>query len=108
MQYQGVWYEIAKFPTPAEKDGKCGSAEYKVEGDIVKLKNTHVINDVQTYIEGTAKLADDANKAAKLVVTFKFGGKSTFIFVLFSSPKNVRCSLLCHHLYKIVFLTGFN
>lgn len=82
LQYQGLWYEIAKIPTPAEKDGKCGTAEYKLEGDIVKLKNTHVVNGVQTYIEGTAKPAADANNAAKLVVTFKFGGKSYFVCVL--------------------------
>ncbi|KAI5642833.1 lipocalin / cytosolic fatty-acid binding protein family domain-containing protein [Phthorimaea operculella] len=71
--YQGVWYEISKIPTEFEKSGACGQAEYKLEGDVVKVKNSHVVDGVQQYIEGTAKLADDANKAAKLEVTFKFG-----------------------------------
>ncbi|XP_049878231.1 insecticyanin-B-like [Pectinophora gossypiella] len=71
--YAGTWYEISKYPAEAEKNGKCGSAEYKVEGDVIKVKNTHVVNGVQAFIEGTAKLAADANKAAKLQVSFKFG-----------------------------------
>ncbi|KAI8424829.1 hypothetical protein MSG28_006757 [Choristoneura fumiferana] len=71
--YQGTWYEISKFPYASEKNGKCASAEYKLEGDVMKVKNTHVVNGVQTYIEGTAKLAADANKAGKLVVSLKFG-----------------------------------
>ncbi|NP_001036872.1 Bombyrin precursor [Bombyx mori] len=71
--YQGIWYEISKFPNESEKNGKCSSAEYKLEGDVVKVKNVHIIDGVKKYIEGTAKLTDDANKAAKLTVTFKFG-----------------------------------
>lgn len=71
--YQGVWYEISKFENPNEKNGKCAQAEYKLDGDVVKLKNTHVVDGVQYSIEGTAKLADDANNAAKLLVTLNFG-----------------------------------
>ncbi|KAJ0173508.1 hypothetical protein K1T71_010657 [Dendrolimus kikuchii] len=71
--YQGVWYEISKFPTEAEKNGKCGSAEYTLDGDVVKVKNTHVVDGVQTFIEGTARFSDDAKDSAKLIVTFKFG-----------------------------------
>ncbi|KOB68098.1 Bombyrin [Operophtera brumata] len=50
--YQGLWYEIQKFPNAAEKGGKCGTAEYKLEGDVVKVKNSHVI-------EGTKAIAVD-------------------------------------------------
>ncbi|CAB3249408.1 unnamed protein product [Arctia plantaginis] len=72
--YQGVWYEISKIPIESEGPGKCGQAEYKLEGDVVKVKNSQVINSVQTYIEGTARFADDANNAAKFIVSFTFGG----------------------------------
>ncbi|CAG9789458.1 unnamed protein product [Diatraea saccharalis] len=71
--YQGVWYEISKYDTANEQGGKCAQAEYKLEGDVVKLKNTHIVNGVQTSIEGTAKLADDAKNSAKLLVTLNFG-----------------------------------
>ncbi|XP_075982767.1 bilin-binding protein-like [Anticarsia gemmatalis] len=71
--YQGVWYEISKIPIASEGKGQCAQAEYTLDGDVVKVKNTHVINSVQTFIEGTAKFAEDANNAAKLVVSFKFG-----------------------------------
>lgn len=82
-QYQGLWYEIQKFPTAAEKGGKCGSAEYKLEGDIVKVKNSHVIDGTQAVIEGTAKFADDAKNAAKLIVSLFFGGE----FVIMSRQR---------------------
>ncbi|KAG6455297.1 hypothetical protein O3G_MSEX009120 [Manduca sexta] len=71
--YQGVWYEISKLPTNAETGGKCAAAEYTLDGDVVKLKNTHVVDGVQKYLDGTAKLAADANNSGKVVVTFKFG-----------------------------------
>ncbi|XP_063831205.1 bilin-binding protein-like [Ostrinia nubilalis] len=74
--YQGTWYEISKFETPAEKGGKCGKAEYTVDGETVKVKNSHVINGVLAVIEGTAKFADDAKGTAKLLVTLNFGEKS--------------------------------
>ncbi|KAF9407327.1 hypothetical protein HW555_012607 [Spodoptera exigua] len=71
--YQGVWYEISKLPIASEGKGACSQAEYTVDGDIVKVKNSHVIEGEQKFIEGTAKFADDANNAAKFVVSFKFG-----------------------------------
>lgn len=75
LQYQGTWYEISKFETPAEKGGKCGKAEYTVDGEIVKVKNSHIVNGVLSSIEGTAKFADDAKGSAKLLVTLNFGGE---------------------------------
>ncbi|CAG9128295.1 unnamed protein product [Plutella xylostella] len=71
--YVGTWYEISKFATPDEKNGKCAAAEYNLDGEAVKVKNTHVVDGVQVYIEGSAKLAPDANKAAKLLVTLNVG-----------------------------------
>ncbi|XP_013192118.2 bilin-binding protein [Amyelois transitella] len=71
--YQGIWYEISKTPNLAEEGGKCAQAEYKLEGETVKVKNSHVVDGVQKYVEGTAKFAADANKSAKLLVTLKIG-----------------------------------
>lgn len=76
LQYQGVWYEISKLPIASEGRGACSQAEYTVDGDIVKVKNSHVLDGELKFIEGTARFADDANNAAKFVVSFKFGGKN--------------------------------
>lgn len=70
---------MSKIPIESQGKGQCAQAEYTLDGDVIKVKNTHVINSVQTYIEGTAKLAADANKAAKFVVSFKFGGEYIFM-----------------------------
>ncbi|XP_053614021.1 bilin-binding protein-like [Plodia interpunctella] len=74
--YVGTWYEVSKTPNLNEQGGKCGQAEYKQEGETVKVKNSHVVDGVQKYVEGTAKLATDANKSAKLVVSLKVGDQS--------------------------------
>lgn len=71
--YQGTWYEIQKTPNEAEKNGKCASAEYVLDGDIVKVTNRHVVGSVQATVTGTAKFAEDANNAGKLLVALKFG-----------------------------------
>ncbi|XP_063538988.1 bilin-binding protein-like [Cydia strobilella] len=89
--YQGTWYEISKYPNSAEKNGKCASAEYKLDGELMKVKNVHVVDGVQTYIEGTAKLAADANKAGKLVVSLKFGD------VTKDSPLNILATDYTHY-----------
>ncbi|KAJ2953456.1 hypothetical protein O0L34_g1050 [Tuta absoluta] len=95
--YQGVWYEISKIPTEFEKNGNCGQTEYKLEGDVINVKNSHVVDGVQQYIEGTAKLADDANKAAKLVVSFKFGDveSKSFLKVLKTDYENYAIAYNC-------------
>ncbi|GBP17942.1 Bilin-binding protein [Eumeta japonica] len=97
--YQGTWYEVSKFPYDAEKNGKCASAEYKLEGDVVKVKNIHVVDQVQTYIEGTAKLASDANGAAKLVVSLKFGDvtKDSSLMVLATDYNNYAIAYNCRY-----------
>ncbi|XP_063367715.1 bilin-binding protein-like [Cydia amplana] len=87
--YQGTWYAISKYPE--EKNGKCDSTEYKLDGDVLKVKDIHVMDGVQTYIEGTAKLAPDANKAGKLVVSLKFGD------VTRDSPLNILATDYTHY-----------
>ncbi|XP_050354413.1 bilin-binding protein-like [Nymphalis io] len=71
----GVWYEVAKYPHGNEKKVKCGSAEYKLEGDVIKVKNTYIKNNKLKVIQGTAKLATDAGTTGKLVHSMPFGAK---------------------------------
>ena len=39
-RYAGKWYEIASFPAWFQRDCYCTTAEYKVEGDYVRVKNS--------------------------------------------------------------------
>ncbi|XP_059048626.1 bilin-binding protein-like [Achroia grisella] len=89
--YQGVWYEISKTPNDAEKNGKCGQAEYKLDGEVVKVKNSHVVDGVQKYVEGIAKFAEDANKSAKLLVTLTYGAVNR------ESPLNIIATDYQHY-----------
>lgn len=73
-------------PAANEENGKCATAEYKLDGDIVKVKNTHVIDGVQKFIEGTAKFADDANGTGKVIVSFSFGGNFFFYVMGLATP----------------------
>lgn len=95
--FQGTWYEVSKYPYDAEKKGKCATAEYKLEDKVLKVKNTHVVDSVQTYIEGTVKLADDANNAAKLVVTLKYGEvtKDSPLMILATDYSNYAIAYNC-------------
>ncbi|XP_047033616.1 bilin-binding protein-like [Helicoverpa zea] len=93
--YQGVWYEISKLPIASEGKGKCGQAEYTLNGDEVKVKNSHVLDGEQKFIEGTAKFAADANNAAKLLVSFKFGE--------FVSESGLQILTTDYHSYSIAY-----
>nr|AMQ22734.1 biliverdin binding protein-1 [Antheraea assamensis] len=97
--YQGVWYEISKLPAANEANGNCGTAEYKVDGDVIKVKNTHVVDGVQKFIEGTAKFADDANGSGKVVVSFSFGEISTktTLLILATDYTNYAVSYTCKY-----------
>lgn len=75
FQYgQGIWYEVARYPNAGVDVGECGSAEYKLEGDEIKVKNFHVVNKKAVYVEGVAKLAPDAGKAGKVAHSLHHGG----------------------------------
>ncbi|KAM3960531.1 bilin-binding protein [Aphomia sociella] len=97
--YQGVWYEISKTPNDAEKNGKCAQAEYTVNGDVVKVKNTHIVEGVQKFVEGTAKLAEDANKSAKLLVTLNFGtvSRESPLSVIATDYQNYAIAYTCKY-----------
>ncbi|CAH0728581.1 unnamed protein product, partial [Brenthis ino] len=70
---QGIWYEVARYSNSGENIGECGSAEYKLDGNEIKVKNFHAINKKATYVEGVAKLAADAGKSGKVDLNLPHG-----------------------------------
>ncbi|XP_072929714.1 bilin-binding protein-like [Epargyreus clarus] len=97
--YTGSWYEISKYPYDSEKNGKCTTAEYTADGEGLKLKNIHIVDGVQTYIEGTVKLQPDANNTAKLAVTLKFGdvSKESALTILSTDYDNYAIAYNCKY-----------
>nr|XP_026494390.1 bilin-binding protein-like [Vanessa tameamea] len=75
----GVWYEVARYPHGTDKKAKCGSAEYKLEGDVIKVKNTYIRNNKLKVIEGSAKLATDAGTTGKLIHSLPYGAKGAMV-----------------------------
>lgn len=72
LQYQGVWYEVAKLPNWFQK--KCEknvTAEYRLkkEGNISVINRCIEKDGKINKVEGVAKIAD-ANTNAKLKVSF--------------------------------------
>ncbi|XP_050354499.1 bilin-binding protein-like isoform X3 [Nymphalis io] len=74
---EGAWYEIARYFGDFVKDGKCGTLQYKQDGDVKKFKYTFVNNNKLMTIEGTAKLADDTGTTGKLIHTLPYGVNGT-------------------------------
>lgn len=88
FQYQGAWYEIARYPNAGEEGarGKCTVAEYTVFGDSGKVRNTHVVDGVQSYIDGDLTLVGPA----RVRLTYTFGGNkymNIFVFISISCVK---------------------
>ena len=72
-RYMGLWYEIARYPTPFDEDGVATTAEYTLNEDgTVSLVNSSLVGDLDgppTSIEGVARVVDPETNA-KLAVTF--------------------------------------
>ena len=72
-RYVGLWYEIARYPTPFDEDGVAVTAEYTLNKDgTVGILNSALVGSFDgdpTSIEGTAQVVDEETNA-KLVVTF--------------------------------------
>lgn len=72
-RYVGLWYEIARYPTPFDEEGVAVTAEYTLNEDgTVSLINSALVDDFDgspTSIEGVARVVDEETNA-KLAVTF--------------------------------------
>ena len=72
-QYQGTWYEIARFPNTFEKGLTCVTAQYTIKenGKITVLNEGHKLEDLSKIkkSEGTAWVPD-INDPGKIKVSF--------------------------------------
>ncbi|KPI92171.1 PREDICTED: insecticyanin-B-like [Papilio xuthus] len=98
--YQGTWYEVAKFPNTGEdgKKGKCTTAEYTIDGDKGKVKNSQVVDGVKSYVDGDIALI----APGKVRITYKFEEftKNSVLTVLDTDYKNYAIGYSCKFLDK--------
>ncbi|XP_068619355.1 insecticyanin-B-like [Battus philenor] len=95
--FSGKWYEIAKFPNAGEEGsrGLCTTAEYLVNELRGKVKNTHVVDGIKTYIEGDLTLI----APAKIMLTYTFGGqaKNSYLYILDTDYYNYSIGYSCKY-----------
>ena len=77
-QYLGQWYDISSYPTRFQL-GTCGNAYYSLNGGVVDVYNTEVINQSLSTINGVASVASTDN-SAKLIVSFPIAGTNRKFF----------------------------
>lgn len=71
QRYMGTWYEIAAFPNYFQKGCRCTTANYKLEGSVVRLLNRCIKNDDATFSTATGKAwRPDAAYPGRLKVQF--------------------------------------
>ncbi|CAH2044975.1 unnamed protein product, partial [Iphiclides podalirius] len=95
--YQGKWYEIAKFPNAGEEQdrGKCTTAEYTVDGDKGSAKNSHLINNVNYYINAELTLVGPAQ--VRLNYTFDGKTKFSYLTILDTDYKSYSIGYSCKY-----------
>ncbi|XP_068619407.1 uncharacterized protein [Battus philenor] len=76
--YLGQWYDIESYPTEFQ-GGTCSNAYYELNGNVVDVLNTQVVQERLETIRGTATLTSDPNDSAKIVVTFPVAGTNLTI-----------------------------
>ncbi|KPI92169.1 Bilin-binding protein [Papilio xuthus] len=95
--YQGSWYEIARYPNAGEEGtrGKCTVAAYTVFGDSGKVRNSHVVDGIQSFIDGDLDLVGPA----QVRLTYTFGGKSkySYLTVLDTDYQNYAIGYSCKY-----------
>ncbi|XP_045453209.1 bilin-binding protein-like [Melitaea cinxia] len=98
---QGRWYETARYPNYAEKKGKCGYAEYVLDGDVIKVKNVHVVDNKLSFVEGTAKFAEGADRTGRLLFTLPYGpsgaGVQNVLNILATDYDNYAIGYFCKY-----------
>ncbi|XP_013135669.1 PREDICTED: bilin-binding protein-like [Papilio polytes] len=95
--YGGTWYEMAKYPNAGEEGarGKCTMAEYTINGEKGKVRNSHVIDAVRHYISGDLTLV----APAKVMLTYTFGGqsKNSYLTILDTDYKSYSIGYSCKY-----------
>lgn len=54
-RYMGTWYEIAAYPNRFERDCQCSMAEYRLDGDVVRVTNSCLRGSSQRLSQVTGK-----------------------------------------------------
>ncbi|KPJ13950.1 Apolipoprotein D [Papilio machaon] len=72
-QYLGLWHDISSYPT-AFQFGTCSNAFYTLNGGVVDVFNTQVVNQTLDTIRGVATLVPDPQNSAKIIVSFPIAG----------------------------------
>ncbi|XP_014355661.2 bilin-binding protein-like [Papilio machaon] len=96
--YQGTWYEIARYPNAGEEGarGKCTIAEYLIHGyGTGRVKNSHVIDGVRSFIEGDLTLVGPAR--IRLTYTFDGLSKDSYLTVLDTDYTNYAIGYSCKY-----------
>ncbi|KPI92170.1 PREDICTED: insecticyanin-B-like [Papilio xuthus] len=96
--YQGTWYEMARYPHAGEEGvkGKCTLIEYYMFGNNSgRVKKSHVVDNIQKYVEGNLMLAGPAT----MMTTLTFGGvsKNAYITVLDTDYSNYAIAYSCRY-----------
>jgi len=72
-RYAGLWYEIARYPTPFDEDAVAVTAEYTRNQDgtigVLNKGRAGTLDGPETSIQGVARVVDPATNA-KLAVSF--------------------------------------
>jgi lipocalin len=81
-RYIGIWYEIARFPHPFEKDLEYVTATYNIlNDDQIEVINSGVKRGEKKNIKGVAYIPDK-NCTGKLLVSFFWIIKSQYNIIL--------------------------
>ncbi|XP_013135715.1 PREDICTED: uncharacterized protein LOC106101136 [Papilio polytes] len=99
--YLGLWYDIESYPSLFQ-GGSCSNALYTLNGSVVDVFNTQVINQTLDTINGVATLTPDPNNSAKIVVSFPIAGTnqttSTDYWVLSTDYSSYALVYTCYNL----------
>nr|AFH68246.1 biliverdin binding protein-3 [Antheraea pernyi] len=97
--YAGTWYHMKKIPVVNEANGECEIAQYTLNGDSLRLKYSQVINGLQEYVVGTARLADDACDKGKMILNIEVLDSTIVqpLWVLATDYKNYSIGYACKY-----------
>lgn len=87
FQFQGRWFEIGAYYSESSEN-LCSRANYALEGGVVQVLNSQVINQTLFTISGTATVASTDGSARLSVVLEVGNGKPCFQRVVFLTFKS--------------------
>ncbi|CAG4957190.1 unnamed protein product [Colias eurytheme] len=92
-RYLGEWRMISTYYAEQQM-GECNRAEYTLNGGVVQLKNSQVINEALNYVTGTVQASSDGS--AKLQV--QIGTNTASLWILDTDYDNYAIAYSCNNL----------